>query len=292
MIAPCRLPSISHWLILCFTMVCMVDSLRRVDSFFGYSRRNQPSPFPSPSPSRPASALHSNHKNNHHHDRKNTINFGNKFDIRVALPTRDCSLAESFLQSPADIVQTIYGAEQATQLSPTLWRIRFADVNIPAVDTISPIIEMTFEYLADSRSIRMHSRSLTLSSKQGAKRSGLLSDSSFLSSCEFALDGQLTVEYPNRSTSLNRHEPNGASAAAPHGDAVSATGHVHYSLVAQKPSIFAFAPSFVVNGAVGIVESLVADFVKKKFSVKLQSAFDLHSRRQSFRVPNFATSLD
>lgn len=288
MIAPSRLPSISRWLMLCLTMLCLANSLRRVDSFFGFSRRNQPSALPSPS--RSASAVQTNHKN-HHHDRKNTVNFGNKFDIRVALPTRDGALAETFLQCPADIIQTIYSAEQATQLSPTLWRIRFADVNIPAMDTISPVIEMTFEYLPDSRSIAMRSQSLTLSSTQGSKRSSLLSDSSFLASCQFWLDGKLTVEYPSRSTAAPRHEPTGASAASPPGDSgVSCVGHVHYSLVAQKPSIFAFAPSFVLNGAVGIVENLVADFVKKKFSSKLQSAFDLHSRRQSFGVPSLAVS--
>jgi hypothetical protein len=185
------------------------------------------------------------------------MKFGNKMQIRVRLPTRDRALAEEFLKDPTIIIESTYDKSRALRLSETLWRIKFAEIPIPGIDVVSPELEIDFRY--DNQSIYMKSDKWALKGNNNGK---ILKDSKFMSTFNIKLTGQLSIE-------LNSQQN------AP----MVASGWVIYEAEGHKPAVLRNAPSFILDGTINLIQSLVADFVTKKFGAKLLQSFTLYSNR-------------
>lgn len=200
------------------------------------------------------------------------LKFGNKMDIRVRLPTRDRLLAEDFIKDPTVIIQSTYDSSKATRLSDTLWRIKFAEIPIPGIDTVSPELDMDFRYA--NGSIYMQSSQWAL---KGSKNSQILKDSKFIQSFNIKLQGELTLEYPGRA--LTSTSPAVAPADIS-GGLIVAVGFVDFQAQGERPSALQRAPAFVLDGTINFIQSLVTDFVSKKFSTKLLNSFTTFSSAQ------------
>jgi hypothetical protein len=58
---------------------------------------------------------------------------------------------------------------------------------------------------------------------------------------------------------------------------VLAEGFVDYSVAAERPSILEAAPSFILDGTVGIIKDSIRDFVNRQFSAKFLQAYSKYS---------------
>jgi len=56
-------------------------------------------------------------------------------------------------------------------------------------------------------------------------------------------------------------------------------GFVNYTIKGAKPGVFRRAPSFLLEGTIDFIQKRVADFVNKKFSVKILTAFRQYKRK-------------
>lgn len=64
-----------------------------------------------------------------------------------------------------------------------------------------------------------------------------------------------------------------------HYDMVCFLGFVNYTIKGAKPGVFRRAPSFLLDGTIDFIQKRVADFVNKKFSVKIMTAFRQYKRK-------------
>lgn len=176
------------------------------------------------------------------------LKFGNNMDIRVRLPTRDVEIAKEFLQDPTIIIESTYDKSRLARLSDTLWKIRLADITIPAIDVISPEMEIEFKAVEGNK--------ITMKSMKWAlKGTGpIMRDSKFLSSFDIKLNGYLELE--TTSSAL-----------------IVAVGGVSFEVQGEKPGIFRNAPPFLLETAINLIQGLVVDFASKQFSGRLLKAF-------------------
>ena len=54
---------------------------------------------------------------------------------------------------------------------------------------------------------------------------------------------------------------------------------MNYTIKGAKPGVFRRAPSFILDGTIDFIQKRVAEFVNKKFSVKIISAFRQYKRK-------------
>jgi len=179
---------------------------------------------------------------------KDLLKFGNNMDIRVRLPTRDVEIAKEFLQDPTIIIESTYDKSRLTRLSNTLWKIRLADITIPAIDVISPEMEIEFKAVEGNK--------ITMKSMKWAlKGTGpIMRDSTFLASFDIKLTGYLELEVSSSAL-------------------IVAVGGVTFEVQGEKPGVFRNAPPFLLETAINLIQGLVVDFASKQFSGRLLKAF-------------------
>lgn len=55
---------------------------------------------------------------------------------------------------------------------------------------------------------------------------------------------------------------------------------MNYTIKGAKPGVFRRAPSFLLDGTIDFIQKRVAEFVNKKFSVKIMTAFRQYKRKE------------
>lgn len=183
------------------------------------------------------------------------IQFGNRMDIRVPLPTTDPTIGLRFLQQPDLIVESAYDSSRRTKLQSGNYAIKFAQIAIPGFDVLVPEVEVQFVHV--NSELQMQSQRCVLSGGPFAR------DTNFVDSLHVNLCGRLFIE---------------PSPLGPH-HFIAAVGHVDYSVRTARPSVLRAAPRFIVNKAITFVEGKIAELVLSQFSTKLLGAFEVFTSK-------------
>jgi hypothetical protein len=72
------------------------------------------------------------------------LEFGNRFDIVVKMPTKDFALAERFLKDPTELVGGLWDKKKYTLVDDGVFLLKMQEMSLPGIDSISPEMEVKF----------------------------------------------------------------------------------------------------------------------------------------------------
>ena len=193
-----------------------------------------------------------------------TLQFGDRCEISITLPTRNRALAISYLEQEQLLLEATWEKGKFSRLpsSDNTFRLLFPTLTLPGVDTVSPEIDVIISCV--NGSIELKSGNWTLRGTSGH----VLKDSRFMESFAITLQGKLTVD--------EQITPS----------PVVAKGWVEYRVQGEKPSAFVKAPPFVLDVTIKLIQETVMEFASKQFANRFLRGF----RRFAIDTPSSRTS--
>lgn len=179
--------------------------------------------------------------------------FGDRVDIKIALPSRDRTMVSEFLRDEERLLDATWERGKYRRLSDdSKYLLLFPELVLPGVDTISPEVEVQFTY--KDGLIEMQSGNWTLRGMSGT----VLKDSRFVQSFNIVVLGELGI-----------HSSTPPLASSP----IVASGWVEYRVQGEKPGVFKNAPSFVLDVTIKLIQDTVSEFATNQFSTRLLRGF-------------------
>jgi len=180
-----------------------------------------------------------------------TLQFGDRCEISITLPTRNRALAISYLEQEQLLLEATWEKGKFSRLpsSDNTFRLLFPTLTLPGVDTVSPEIDVIISCV--NGSIELKSGNWTLRGTSGH----VLKDSRFMESFAITLQGKLTVD--------EQITPS----------PVVARGWVEYRVQGEKPSAFVKAPPFVLDVTIKLIQETVMEFASKQFANRFLRGF-------------------
>lgn len=189
---------------------------------------------------------------------REVMSFGNRVDIQITLPSRDVDTVSAFLQDEARLLDATWEPTKyrvlPSQQDRRSYMLLFPELVLPGVDTISPEVEVQFQYKEGC--IRMTSGNWTLRGLSG----NVLKDSRFVQTFNIVVQGELGIVAVA-----------GPGQLAP--SPIVAKGWVEYMVSGEKPSVFKSAPPFVLDVTIKLIQETVSEFATNQFSTRLLRGF-------------------
>jgi Protein of unknown function (DUF1997) len=206
-------------------------------------------------------------------EKRELMSFGNKIELSIRLPTKDLELAAEFLKDPNSIISSTWEQSKLQRLDEDKYLLKFRDFPLPGIDTISPEIEVTLKNVDGV--IRMVSGNWTLRGQS----SGIMKDSRFLTSFDIKLNGEITMVSPSALAGSGHHTGTTQSGIDNHAvsnkptEPIMAVGWVEYRVKGNKPRIFRMAPSFILDGTIGLIQQSAQEYATAEFANRFSRAF-------------------
>ena len=204
------------------------------------------------------------------------MTFGSRVNIQITLPSRDVGTVSEFLQDEERLLDATWEPSKYRRLPPSSsstsdkrYLLLFPELVLPGVDTISPEVEVQFQF--SNGVIEMKSGNWTLRGVSG----NVLKDSRFVQTFNIVVEGELGIA------------PYTAAAVAANGAQLSsspivANGWVEYRVQGEKPSVFKNAPQFVLDVTVKLIQETVSEFATNQFSTRLLRGFRQFVMRNTY----------